>query len=82
MNLGQPQEEIPKASLPVSADLNNNIKSILLETNQKNMRIKKIKPFMSLILEEQQKSLQSFINNATYLPMNPDADDVTYKVSK
>ena len=46
------------------------------------MRIKKIKHFMSLILEEQQKSLQSFINNATYLPMNPDADDVTYKVSK
>ena len=32
---------------------------------------------MSLILEEQQKYLQSFINNATYHPMNPDAD-VTY----
>ena len=29
---------------------------------------------MRLILEEQQKYLQSFINNATYHPMNPDAD--------
>ena len=29
---------------------------------------------MSLILEEQQKYLQAFINNATYHPMNPDAD--------
>ena len=35
MNLGQLHHEIPKAPLPVSADLNNNIKSILLETNQK-----------------------------------------------
>ena len=35
-------------------------------------------PFMRLILEEQQKYLQSFINNATYHPMNPDAD-VTYQ---
>ena len=33
---------------------------------------------MRLILEEQQKYLQSFINNATYYPMNPDAN-VTYK---
>ena len=33
---------------------------------------------MRLILEEQQKYLQSFINNATYFPMNPDAD-VTYQ---
>ena len=33
---------------------------------------------MSLILEEQQKYLQSFINNATYHPMNPDAD-LTYQ---
>ena len=32
---------------------------------------------MSLILEEQQKYLQSFINNAIYQSMNPDAD-VTY----
>ena len=29
-------------------------------------------------MEEQQKYLQSFINNATYHPMNPDAD-VTYQ---
>ena len=33
---------------------------------------------MRLILEEQQKYLQSFINNATYHPMNPNAD-VTYQ---
>ena len=33
---------------------------------------------MRLILEEQQKYLQSFINNATYHSMNPDAD-VTYQ---
>ena len=33
---------------------------------------------MRLILEEQQKYLQSFISNATYHPMNPDAD-VTYQ---
>ena len=33
---------------------------------------------MRLILEEQQKYLQSFINKATYHPMKPDAD-VTYQ---
>ena len=33
---------------------------------------------MSVILEEQQRYLQSFINNATYHPMNPDTD-VTYQ---
>ena len=33
---------------------------------------------MILILEEQQKYLQSFINNATYHSLNPDAD-VTYQ---
>ena len=33
---------------------------------------------MRLILEEQQKYLQSFINNVTYHPMSPDAD-VTYQ---
>ena len=35
---------------------------------------------MSLILEEQQKYLQSFINNATYHSMNTDAD-VTYETA-
>ena len=29
---------------------------------------------MRLIVEEQQKCQQSFINNATFHPMNPDAD--------
>ena len=33
---------------------------------------------MRLILEEQQKYLQSFINNATYNPMNPDADNTCH----
>ena len=33
---------------------------------------------MRLILKEQQKYLQSFINDATYHPMNSDAD-VTYQ---
>ena len=36
---------------------------------------------MRLILEEQQKYLQSFINNVTYQPMNPDAD-VTHQTVK
>ena len=39
---------------------------------------KKNLPFMRLISEEQQKYQQSFINRATYHPMNPDAD-VTYQ---
>ena len=56
MKLGQLQEEISKASLLVSAGLCNNFKSIILETVL----------FMRLILEEQQKYLQPFINNATY----------------
>ena len=34
---------------------------------------------MRLILEEQQKYLHSFINNATYQPMNPDV--VTYQTA-
>ena len=34
MKLGQLQEEISKASLPVSADLSNYFKSIVLETDQ------------------------------------------------
>ena len=39
---------------------------------------KKNLPFMRLSLEEQQKYLRSFINNATYHPINPNAD-VTYQ---
>ena len=35
---------------------------------------------MCLILEEQQKYLQAFINNATYHPMNSDVD-VTYQTA-
>ena len=37
MKLGQLQEEISKASLSVSADLCNNFKSIILETDQKKI---------------------------------------------
>ena len=34
MKLGQLQEEISKTSLPVSADLQNDFKSIIFETDQ------------------------------------------------
>ena len=64
MQLGQLQEEISKASFPVSADLSNDFKSIILETGQR-----KISPFMRLFWEEQQKYLQSFPNNVKYHPM-------------
>ena len=37
MKPGQRQEEITKASLPVSADLSNDLKSIILETDQRNI---------------------------------------------
>ena len=37
MKLGQLQEEISKASLPVSAGLCNNYKSIILETDQRKI---------------------------------------------
>ena len=73
MKLGQLQEEISKASLPVSADLSNDFKSIIFETDQKT-----ISPFMRLFSEEQQKYLQSAQNNATYHLMNPNTD-VTYQ---
>ena len=34
MKLGQLQEEIKKASLPVNADLSNGFTSVILETDQ------------------------------------------------
>ena len=37
MKLGQLQEEISKASLPFSADLSNDFKSIILETDQRKI---------------------------------------------
>ena len=37
MKLGQLQDEISKASLPVSADLCNHFKSIILETDQRKI---------------------------------------------
>ena len=45
--LAQLLEEISKASLPVSADLSNDFKSIIFETDQR-----KISPFMRLFWEE------------------------------
>ena len=66
-----------RASLPVSADLSNDIKSIILETDQRN-----ISPFMRLFWKEQQKCLQSSQNNATYhLIMNPDTDVIHQTVN-
>ena len=44
MKLGQLQDEISKASLPLSADLSNDFKSIILETDQR-----KVLPFMRLL---------------------------------
>ena len=73
MKLGQLHEEISKAYLPVSADLSNDFKSVILETDQR-----KLSPFMKIFSEEQQKCQQSSQNNATYHPMNPDTN-VTYK---
>ena len=52
MRLGQLEEEMSKAPLPVSADLSNDFKSIIFETDQI-----KISPFMRLFWEEQQKYL-------------------------
>ena len=37
MKLGQLQEKISKASLPVSADLSNDFKSVILETDQRKI---------------------------------------------
>ena len=73
MKLGQIQEEISKASLPVSANLSYDFKPTILETDQR-----KISPFMRLFWEEQQKYLQSSLYNATYHPMNSDTN-VTYQ---
>ena len=50
MKLGQLQEEISKASLPVSANLSNDFKSVIFETDQR-----KLPPFMRLYWEEQQR---------------------------
>ena len=64
MKLEQLQEEISKPSSPVSADLSNDFKSIILETDQR-----KTLPFMRLFWEEQQKHLHSSPNNVKYHPM-------------
>ena len=42
MKLGQLQDEISKASLPVSADLCNNFKSIILETDQRKLTLHEV----------------------------------------
>ena len=52
MKLVQLQEQISKAFLPVSADLSNDFKSIIFETDQRE-----ISPFIKLFWEEEQKYL-------------------------
>ena len=47
MKLGQLQEEMSKASFPVSADVSNDFKSIVFQTDQR-----KISPFIRLFWEE------------------------------
>ena len=47
MKFGQLHEEISKASLSVSADLSNEFKSIILETDER-----KLSPFMWLFCED------------------------------
>ena len=47
MKLGQLHEQISKASLPVTADLSNVFKSIILETDQR-----KLLPFVRLFWED------------------------------
>ena len=77
MKFGELQEETSKASLPVRADLSDDFKSIILETDQR-----KLSPFVRLSWEEQQKYLQYLQysqNNATYRSiMNADTD-ATYQ---
>ena len=72
MKLGKLQEQISKTSLPVSADLSNDFTSIILETDQTKITLHEVN-FGGVA-----KYLQCFINNATYHPMNHDAD-VTYQ---
>ena len=76
MNFGQLQEEISKVSLPVKADLGNDFKWIILKTDQR-----KIYPLWGKFWRSNKKYLQYFINNATYHPMNPDADVAYQAVS-
>ena len=76
MKLRQLQEEISKASLLASADLSNDSKTIILETDQR-----KISPFIRLFWEEKQKHLQSSQNNVISHSVNPDTD-VTYQAVK
>ena len=64
MMVEQLQEKISKVSLSISADLSNDFRSIILETNQR-----KNSPFIRLFQEEQQKYLQSSPNNVKYRPM-------------
>ena len=52
VKLGQLQEQILKASLPVNADLRNEFKSITFETDEKKNSL-----FMRLFWEQQQKYL-------------------------
>ena len=70
------EEEISKASLPVSGDLTNDFKSTILESDQR-----RISSFMRLFWEEQQKYIQSSQNNASYHVMNSDTDVIYHTVN-
>ena len=69
MKLGQLLAEMSIASLAASADLSNDIKSIILETDHRN-----ISSFMRFFWQDHHKYLQYSQYSATYHPMNPDAD--------
>ena len=62
MKFGQLHEEISKAPLPVSADLSNDFKSVILETNQgKNFILHEV------ILEGAAKIYTVFSNNTIHI---------------
>ena len=67
-----------RATVKLPAAFFNDESSITIGGGYKSAIAPKNLPFMRLILDEQQKYLQSFINNATYHSMNPDTD-VTYQ---
>ena len=61
--------------MPLSADLSNDFTSIILETDLTKITLHEVN-FGGVA-----KYLQCFINNATYHPMNPDADVIYQTVN-
>ena len=62
IKLGQLHEEISKASLPVSADLSNDFKSIILETDQR-----KLSPFMNPDTDVTYKTVDIFSSDKCFI---------------